>query len=241
VVEAGLWWRPTWLLSFGPAEYAALLVLAFVAAITAARWSRLRAVGMTLFGLLVGVVGIDVATGTLRLTMGYEQLADGVSALFVVLGLIVVADGLVCLISPPLWLATFAWVWAPQHEPKLPMVAATALRAVAALAIAAACYLGFTLNAQAWDIGLVLVFGLFGIASKLFGWNRPVLILACVYGTTLEQSIRQSMMLSHGDPAIFFQRPISGALLVVSVGLVALIILLVARRGLRTPQFPAAR
>ena len=80
------------------------------------------------------------------------------------------------------------------------------MRVVAALAIAAACYLAFELNYSTRDVGLLLPIAALGIAGKLLGWNRFVLLLAFVYSDLLEQSIRQSMLASNGDPGIFVAR-----------------------------------
>lgn len=231
IIFAAWQWGLALLLQFGPAEHAALITLVLMTAIALARWSRLRAIGMMLLGLLLSAVGIDVMTGQLRLTMGLDPLMDGIEKPLVVLGLIVVGDGLVCMVSPSLWLATYAWLRSRPHQPALPMVATIAARAVAALAIAAVCYVAFVLNNQTWDIGLLLAIGLFGVACKLFGWNRLVLIMACDYGSALEQSLRQTMLMSQGDPTVFFQRPISAALIAASLSLTALVIVLAARRG----------
>ena len=110
------------------------------------------------------------------------------------------------------------------------------MRVVAALAIAAACYLAFELDRSTWDVGLLLPFAAFGIAGKLLAWNRFVLLLAFVYSDLLEQSIRLSMLTSNGDPGIFLARPISVTLLLLAGGTLALAALLSARRTLSRPN-----
>src|SRR3712207_5785833 len=47
-------------LSFGPAEYVALMIFGLLAATVLARGPVLKAIGMILLGLLLGMVGIDV-------------------------------------------------------------------------------------------------------------------------------------------------------------------------------------
>lgn len=233
-------WGEGLLLRFGPPEFAALIVLILAAAIALARRSRVRAAAMTFLGLLLGAVGLDAITGELRLTMGLEQLIDGVARPVVLLGLIVVADSAVCLISPSLLLASYAWLASRWRNPEVPTPAAMAMRVIAALAIAAACYLAFDLSARAWEVGLLLVLGAFGVACKLFGWNRFVFILAFAYGDQLEVSIRQSMLVSNGDPAIFLRGPISGALMLLAgIVLAAVSLLSVRRILLRRPAEPA--
>src|ERR671939_701650 len=63
-------------LSFGPAEYFSLMTLGLVASIVLAHGSILHALGMIIFGLLLGMVGTDVNSGTARFTFGTPELAD---------------------------------------------------------------------------------------------------------------------------------------------------------------------
>ena len=58
-----------------------------VTAIVMASGSVLKAVGMIFFGLLLGIVGTDVNTGTARFTFGVSELFDGIGFLPVVMGL----------------------------------------------------------------------------------------------------------------------------------------------------------
>ena len=76
------------------------------------------------------------------------------------------------------------------------------------------------------DISLVLLIGLFGVACKVFGWNRLVLIVAFSRSDLLENSIRQSMLMSGGDLAIFLRGPISGTLVALTVGVLLVATLL---------------
>jgi TctA family transporter len=227
-----IWWRGLdWLLHFGPPEEAALTILVLVAVIGLARWSRLRALGMVLLGLLLSMVGMDVITGQLRLSFGVEPLIDGISALLVLAGVVILADAAICFFSPSLWLATFGWLTPRWGRVRIPVALAIVARVVAALTIAAVCYFAFTLSARIWDVGLVLALGVFGIAGKLLGWNRMVLLLASLYGVTFEQSVRQAMLLAQGDFGIFFHRPISSGLMIAAAGGIVLSILLSLLRG----------
>jgi TctA family transporter len=236
VCAAAILWGFDLLLLFGPSEHAALAVFALAIAVALVRRSRIQATGMALLGLLLATVGLDSITGVPRLTMGLEQLFDGIASPIVCLGLFVVADGILCLVSPSLWLATYARLLDGRVAPRIPTIVAIGMRIAAALAIAATWYLAFEFEARTWDIGLLLLFGVFGLASKLLGWNRLVLLAALVYGGVLEQSIRQSMVLSNGDPTIFLLRPISGTLFLLAGGIVVLAALLSARRARSRPN-----
>jgi len=68
------------MLQMGPSDLVMLMLLELAIAIALARASRVRALGMVLLGLLLGTVGTDVQTGAARLTMGVEELADGIGS-----------------------------------------------------------------------------------------------------------------------------------------------------------------
>ncbi len=79
-------------LGFGPAEYFALAVLAFVAVSAVLGESRLNGFASLLFGLLLGVIGIDPLTGVPRLAFGIPQLLDGIDVVVVAVGLFAVGE-----------------------------------------------------------------------------------------------------------------------------------------------------
>jgi putative tricarboxylic transport membrane protein len=79
-------------LRFGPAEYFALAVVAFVAVSAVLGESRLAGFASLLFGLLLGVIGIDPLTGVPRLTLGIPQLLDGIDVVVVTVGLFAVGE-----------------------------------------------------------------------------------------------------------------------------------------------------
>ncbi len=77
---------------FGPAEIFSIMLLGLLAGSTMSRGSPLKGVAMTLFGLLCGVVGTDVNTGTFRFAMGIPELSDGLELVAIAMGLFGVAD-----------------------------------------------------------------------------------------------------------------------------------------------------
>ena len=74
-------------LRFGPAEYFSLMVLGLVASVVLAHGSLLKAIGMIVLGLLLGLIGTDVTTGTPRYTFDIPQLADGVGFVVAAMGM----------------------------------------------------------------------------------------------------------------------------------------------------------
>ncbi len=79
-------------LQFGPAEYFSLVVLGLIASITLASGSLLKALGMIVFGLLLGTVGQDTYTGTARFTFGFRELFQGINFVSVAIGMFGVAE-----------------------------------------------------------------------------------------------------------------------------------------------------
>ena len=74
-------------LKFGPAEYFSLMVMGLAASIVLAQGSLLHAIGMVVLGLLLGLIGTDVTSGTQRYTFGIFELADGIGFVTVAMGM----------------------------------------------------------------------------------------------------------------------------------------------------------
>jgi TctA family transporter len=80
---------------FGPTEICSIMLLGLLAGATMSRGSPLKGVAMTVFGLLCGVVGTDVISGTTRYTFDLPEMADGVELGALCMGLFGIADFLV--------------------------------------------------------------------------------------------------------------------------------------------------
>jgi putative tricarboxylic transport membrane protein len=73
------------------------------------------------------------------------------------------------------------------------------------------CLIGaYTLNNVQFDLYVMLLFGVLGWIMRKFGYEGAPLILAYVLGPMLENSLRQSLLISQGSFLIFVTRPISG-------------------------------
>ncbi|UWQ97318.1 tripartite tricarboxylate transporter permease [Rhodobacteraceae bacterium M385] len=79
-------------LSFGPADYFALMLLGLVAAVTVGGGSIVKGLIMVVLGLLLGTVGTDVTSGDFRYTFGFLELRDGVSLVAIAMGLFGIAE-----------------------------------------------------------------------------------------------------------------------------------------------------
>ncbi len=72
---------------FGPAEYFSLMVLGLIGAVVLASGSLIKAIGMIILGLLMGLVGTDVNSGTARYSFDIPQLTDGLGFVTVAMGM----------------------------------------------------------------------------------------------------------------------------------------------------------
>src|SRR5262252_4303301 len=81
-------------LRFGPADYFALMVFAFVTVSAVLGSSEVRGLTALLFGIWLGLIGVDLQTGQARFTFGLAELLDGVNVVVVAVGLFAVGETL---------------------------------------------------------------------------------------------------------------------------------------------------
>ena len=71
---------------FGPAEYFSLMVLGLIGAVVLASGSLIKAIGMIILGLLLGLVGTDVNSGAARYSFDIPELTDGIGFVSIAMG-----------------------------------------------------------------------------------------------------------------------------------------------------------
>src|SRR5215510_773264 len=81
-------------LRFGPADYFALMVFAFVTVSAVLGSSAVRGLTALFFGIWLGLIGIDLQTGQARFTFGLQELLDGINVIVVAVGLFAVGETL---------------------------------------------------------------------------------------------------------------------------------------------------
>jgi putative tricarboxylic transport membrane protein len=85
------------------------------------------------------------------------------------------------------------------------------------------CVIGvYKVNNSIVDVWIMLIMGVVGYALRKFDFDPAPLVLGLVIAPILEQSLRQSLIMSNGNYLIFFSRPISLALMIFSIGLLML-------------------
>ncbi len=84
------------------------------------------------------------------------------------------------------------------------------------------CIVGVFASGNAvFDIFIMVLFGVLGYLMRKFAYEPAPLVLAFVLGPMLENNLRKSLILSHGDFQIFITRPISAACLILAVAVLA--------------------
>lgn len=68
-----------------------------------------------------------------------------------------------------------------------------------------------------FSVGIMIAFGVIGYLMRKFDFPLTPFILAVVLGTMLEKSFRQSLIISHNSLDIFFTRPISAFLIIITI------------------------
>jgi putative tricarboxylic transport membrane protein len=95
------------------------------------------------------------------------------------------------------------------------------------------CIIGvFSINTNVEQLIIMALFAAFGYVLYKFGCEPAPMILGFILGPLMEENLRRSLVISRGDPMVFFERPISAALLATTVAVIALIVL---------PQFRKTR
>lgn len=87
----------SWALRFGPAEYFALMILAFSTLSSLAGRSLPKALVSTVLGLMLATVGLDPNSGVPRFTFGEVRLLDGLDFVVVTIGFFALSEVLLLL------------------------------------------------------------------------------------------------------------------------------------------------
>jgi TctA family transporter len=82
----------------------------------------------------------------------------------------------------------------------------------------------YSISNSPFDVMQTAVFGVVGFVFTKLECEPAPLILGFILGPLMEENIRRAMLLSRGDPLVFFQRPISLAMLVVAGFLLAIVL-----------------
>jgi putative tricarboxylic transport membrane protein len=90
----------------------------------------------------------------------------------------------------------------------------------------------YAVNGSVVDVWIMLAMGVLGYILRKLGFETAPIVLGVVLAPMIELALRQSLAMSDGHYAIFFQRPIAAALLAVGLGMMLLSLRSFIRRGL---------
>ena len=83
----------------------------------------------------------------------------------------------------------------------------------------------YSLSNNPFDVLLMMLFGLLGYIFVKLECEPAPLLLGFILGPLMEENLRRAMLLSRGDPIVFFTKPISGAFLIASIILLVILLL----------------
>jgi TctA family transporter len=99
------------------------------------------------------------------------------------------------------------------------------------------CAIGvFSLNNNEFDVYLMALFGLFGYICAKLGAEPAPMLLGFIIGPMMEEYLRRALLLSHSDPLVFVQRPISAVMLALAAAAM-IVVLLPSLRAKREEAF----
>jgi TctA family transporter len=93
------------------------------------------------------------------------------------------------------------------------------------------CCIGvYSINNSAVDLVIALFFGALGYLFIKFDCEPAPLLLGFVLGPMMEENLRRALVLSRGDPTVFFTRPLSLGLLIVAAALLVIVVFPAVRK-----------
>lgn len=97
----------------------------------------------------------------------------------------------------------------------------------------------YSVNNNNFDIYMVAIFGIMGYLFMLLRFEAAPLLLGYILGPMVEENLRRTLLLSRGDPSIFFERPISATLLAITAAMLCWTLFKFLQRTLRRRYIPS--
>jgi TctA family transporter len=99
------------------------------------------------------------------------------------------------------------------------------------------CCIGvYSVNNNTFDVYAMGLFGVIGYVLVKLDCEPAPLLLGFIIGPMLEEYLRRAMLISRGDPTVFFTRPLSATLLAIA-GVALVVVLLPSVRKTREEAF----
>jgi TctA family transporter len=224
---------------FGPAEYFALLLLGIIVPVVIVTESLIKAIGMVFLGLLLGLVGVDVNSGTERYSFGIPELLDGLNYLMILIGLSGFSGVIFSLGTRNGREAVFSsgikglLLRIKIYRRIEDAILSGVIRVMSVVpyrwlfpAIVLFCAIGvYSTNNNTFDIWMVAIFGVIGYLFIKLGMEPAPLLLGFILGPMMEENLRRALLLSRGDWSVFITRGLSASLLAVAALLLIIVLL----------------
>jgi putative tricarboxylic transport membrane protein len=88
----------------------------------------------------------------------------------------------------------------------------------------------FSLSNNPFDVLIMAIFGVLGYFCVKIECEPAPMILGFILGPLMEENLRRAMLLSRGDPFVFFQKPISLGFMIASAALLIIVALPAIRK-----------
>jgi putative tricarboxylic transport membrane protein len=93
------------------------------------------------------------------------------------------------------------------------------------------CLVGiYSLNNSPFDVAMTALFGVVGYWLIKHDFEPAPMLLGMVLGPLMEENLRRAMLIARGDATVFFSRPLSASLLILSLVMLVLAILPAIRK-----------
>jgi TctA family transporter len=94
------------------------------------------------------------------------------------------------------------------------------------------CCIGvYSVTNSALDVLIAMMFGCVGYLLYRLHCEPAPLLLGFILGPLIEENLRRALVISHGSPSVFIERPISATFLVLTVVLVLVLAAPMIRSG----------
>jgi putative tricarboxylic transport membrane protein len=94
----------------------------------------------------------------------------------------------------------------------------------------------YSLKNSAFDVGMIVIFGVIGYFARKNGFPFAPCVLAMILGRKLEQSVQQALKMSGADIGIFIKKPISATILAVALLVILIPVFKWAWKRYQAPQ-----
>jgi len=83
------------------------------------------------------------------------------------------------------------------------------------------CLIGiYSVNASRVELAIMLIFGIIGVFLRRYGFDGAPLVMAMIIGPMMELYLRQSLMVSGGNPLFFLHSTLATVLLIIAILLI---------------------